>query len=134
MSSGSGPYPVPVTAAAVGVAETVIATFPPGNWNNPSQLGNLINFTGAFTPPATGGSLVLRVRQGTTIAGVQVGPTITLPVVASTVTPAAVVAVDQSAFAAVQQGGQYVVTAQYAAAAGGAMTGVATFETCSTIN
>lgn len=134
MSSGSGPLPVPVTAAVVGVAETVIATFPASNWNNPSQLGNLLNFTGAFTPPATGGSLVLKVRQGATAAGVQVGPTITLPVVASAVTPAAIAAVDQSAFSALQQGGQYVITAQYAAAVGGAITGVATFETCSTIN
>lgn len=133
MPAGSGPLPVPVTALAVGVAETVIATFPPSNWNNPSQQGNLLDFTGVFTPPATGGSLVLRARQGTTVTGTQVGPTITLPVVASTVTSAALAAVDQSAFAALQQGGQYVITAQYAAAAGGTITGVATFETCSTI-
>jgi hypothetical protein len=134
MSSGSGPYPAVVSAFAVAVTETIIATFPPGNWNNPSGLGNLIDFAGVFTPPATGGSLVLRVRQGTAITGTQAGPTVTLPVVASTATPCAIAVVDQSAFAGLQTGGQYVVTAQYAAAAGGAVTGVATFETCSTIN
>lgn len=135
MASGSGPLPAVATAVALGVVETVVAAFPPSNWNNPSGLGNLIDFTGVLTPPATGGSLVLKVRQGATIAGAQVGPTVTLPVVASALTPAAIAAVDQSAFAtSPQQGAQYVVTAQYAAATGATMTGVATLETCSTIN
>lgn len=133
MPAGSGPLPVVITAAVVGTAETVIATFPPSNWANPSGLGNLIEISGVFTPPATGGSLVLKARQGTTAAGTQVGATVTLPVVASTATPGALVAIDASAFGLAQQAGQYVITAQYAAATGGAFTGVATLETCSTI-
>lgn len=133
MPAGSGPLPVNVSAAAVGTAETVIATFPASNWNNGSQLGNLIEFTGQLTPPATGGSLVLKIRQGATVAGTQVGPTVTLPVAVSTVTEVSIAALDQTAFGNLQSGGQYVVTAQYAAAAGGTITGVATLETCSPI-
>lgn len=134
MPAGSGPLPVIVAAVAVGVAETIVATFPASSWNNTTGLGNLVEFSAVFTPPATGGSLVLKVRQGATAAGTQVGATVTLPVVASAATPAAITEVDQSAFANTpQQGAQYVVTAQYAAAAGGAVTGVATLETCSTI-
>jgi len=133
MPAGAGPLPVVVSAVAVGTAETIIATFPASNWNNPTTLGNLIELSAVFTPPASAGSLVLKVRRGSTVAGTQVGSTVTLPVAASTVTPAAIAEVDQSAFALAQQGGQYVVTAQYAAGAGGTITGVATLETCSTI-
>jgi hypothetical protein len=133
MPAGSGPLPVVVAAVAVGVAETVVATFPASNWNQSLGLGNLVEFSGAFTPPAAAGSLVLKVRQGATVAGVQVGPTITLPVASATVTSCAIDAVDQTAFAAAQQGGQYVVTAQYAAGAGGTLTGVATLETCAPV-
>jgi hypothetical protein len=133
MPAGAGPLPVVISAVAVGTAETVIATFPASNWDNPTGLGNLIELSAAFTPPASAGSLVLKVRQGATTAGAQVGSTVTLPVASSTVTPAALAEVDQSAFAGLQTGGQYVVTAQFAAAAGGTITGVATLETCSSI-
>jgi hypothetical protein len=133
MPAGSGPLPVVMSAVAVGTTETVIATFPAGSWNNPSGLGNLIEADLTFTPPASAGSLVLKVRQGTTVSGAQVGSTVTLPVASSTVTQAALAEVDQSAFGNLQTGGQYVVTAQYAAASGGTVTGVATLETCAPI-
>jgi hypothetical protein len=133
MPAGAGPLPVPLSAVAVGTAETIVATIPASSWNNTTGLGNLIELSAVFTPPASAGSLVLKVRQGTTVTGTQVGATVTLPVASSTVTPAALAEVDQSAFGAQQAGGQYVVTAQYAAASGGTLTGVATLETCSTI-
>jgi hypothetical protein len=133
MPAGAGPLPVAASAVAVNTSETVIATFPASNWNNPSGLGNLVEFTGQFTPPATAGSLVLKVRQGTTTSGTQVGSTVTLPVAASTVTTASIAELDQSAYASAQQGGQYVVTATYAAASGGTITGVATLESCAPI-
>jgi hypothetical protein len=133
MPAGAGPLPAAVSGVAVGTSETIIATFQASNWNNPSGLGNLVEFTGQFTPPASAGSLVLKVRQGSAVTGTQVGSTVTLPVASSTVTPAAIAELDQSAFASLQQGGQYVVTAQYAAATGGTITGVATLETCAPI-
>lgn len=129
MPAGSGPMALALSAVAVGTAETVVATLPPQNWNNPDGLGNLVEFTGTLTPPATGGTLVLKIRQGTTTGGTQVGPTISLPVTASTVTPAAISAIDSTAFGNLQLGGQYVLTAQYAAATGSTLTGVLTLET-----
>lgn len=134
MTAGSGPYAIPLSAVAVGTAETIIATFPASNWNNANGLGNLVEFSGFFTPPATAGSLVLRLRQGTTVAGTQVGPTITQAYAASTGAPCGVEAVDASAFGNAQQGGQYVLTGTYAAAAGGTITGVVSLETCAPLN
>ena|ERR1700678_4314389 len=128
MPAGSGPWAVALNAVAVGTAEAVIATLgPPGNWNNPN--GNLLEFAGVFTPPASAGSLVIRLRQGNAVTGTQVGQTITLPFASATAGGAGISAVDASAFGQVQQGGQYVLTAAYAAAAGGTLTGVLTLET-----
>jgi hypothetical protein len=131
MPSGSGPLALPISAVAVGQTETNIGGFQVSNWN--SNLGNLIQFTGAFTPPSTGGSLVLKIRQGGSITDTQVGPTITLPVTGSTVTLAAVAGFDNSAFGQAQQGSTYIITAMYAAATGGTITGMAVFQTCAPI-
>lgn len=128
----TGPLPLSINAVAVGVAETVVAVLPVSNWNN--LTGNLIEFLGAFAAPATAGSLVLKIRQGTTTAGAQVGQTITITAAISQNVPAVIAAADASAFGQLQAGGQYCVTAQYAAASGGTITGVATLETCSPVN
>ena len=130
MPAGSGPQVVNLSAVAVGTTETVVATLPPGNWNE--TLGMLLEFAGSFTPPATAGSLVLRIRQ-TPGTGTQVGPTITIPVASATVTQASISAVDTSAFGQSQQAGQYYMTATYAAATGGTLTGVLTQETIAPI-
>lgn len=127
MPAGSGPQAVALTAAAVGTAEAVIATMPPGNWN--TELGTLLEFQGFFNSPATSGSLVLKLRQGTTTAGTQVGSTASISIPVSASTQVGAIAFDTSAFGLLQQGGQYCMTAQYAAATGGTLTGVLTQET-----
>jgi len=131
MPAGSGPQAVQITAAAVGTAEAVIAQLPPGNWN--TELGCLVEFSASFTAPATLGTLVLKVRQGNTAAGTQVGSTFSQSVAASATADVGIAALDGSAFGLAQQAGQYCVTAQYAAAAGGTLSGVATQETVAPI-
>jgi hypothetical protein len=127
-----GPQVVPLNAVAVGTSETVIATFPASSWDNNS--GNLIELLGMVNSPATAGTLAVKVRQGTTIAGAQVGQTINVTCPASAATPVAAAAADSSAFGQVQAGGTYCVTGTYAAAAGATVTGVATFETVSPVD
>jgi len=127
MPAGSGPQVAVINAVSVGTAETAVGVIPASNWSNP--LGNLVESYGTFTPPASGGSLVLKIRQGNGTAGTQVGPTVTLPVTASTVMQGSVAAVDATAFGLAQQQGQYTVTAQFAAASGGTITGLITLET-----
>jgi hypothetical protein len=131
MPAGSGPQAIQITGAAVGTSEGVIAQLPPGNWN--TELGTLIEFSATFAAPATAGTLVLKVRQGTTVAGVQVGSTFNQSVALSATADVSIAALDASPFGLAQQGGQYCVTAQYAAATGGTLSGVATQETVAPI-
>jgi hypothetical protein len=131
MPAGSGPQAAAIAAVAVGTAEAVVATVGPSNFNNPGGYGNLIEFAGSFTPPATADTLTLKIRQ-TGLAGTQVGATYTQAFAASTPGPASIVALDTSAFANLGQGQSYVVTASYTVA-GGTLTGVAEIETCSPI-
>lgn len=131
MPAGSGPQAVQISGVAVGTAEGVIAQLPPGNWQE--ILGTLIELSATFTAPATAGTLLLKVRQGTTVAGAQVGATFSQSVAISGLADVAIAALDTSAFGLSQQGGQYCVTAQYAAAAGGTISGVATQETVAPI-
>lgn len=126
MPSGSGPQVTPLTAVVVPTAEGVVATLAPANWQ--SEAGNLVEFSALFTPPATGGTLTLRIRQGNAVAGTQIGSTWTAAATASVPVPVAISALDASAFGLAQQGGQYCVTAFYGTA-GGTLSGVATLET-----
>jgi hypothetical protein len=127
-----GPLAAPANAVAVGTTETIIATLPVSNWND--NLGNLVFFAGVFTPPATGGSLVLKIRQGTTVTGTQVGQSATYTITASAAVAAVVSGADQSAYGLQQAQGSYVVTATYAAATGGTITGSAVLETLCTVS
>lgn len=125
MPAGSGPMVVQVTAFALpaDTAEHVVATLPPGNWNNPNGFGNLLSFTALMTGAATG-TLTYRIRQGTTIAGVQVGTSVVQSTVAAQVNTPAMDFIDASAFGNAQQGGQYVLTAQ------GSVNSVGTINSC----
>lgn len=124
MPAGSGPQVAYVTAFAMpaDTLEHQVATLPPGNWNNPNQLGNLLAFAVLMTGAATG-TLTLRIRQGTTIAGAQVGSSVVVATAAAQVNTPGVGFQDVSAFAQAQQGGQYVLTAQ------GSVNSVATLNT-----
>jgi hypothetical protein len=132
MPAGSGPQCTAVSGVAIGTSEAVVATLAPANFNNPNGSGNLVQFEGSFTPPATASTLTLKIRQGTTAAGTQVGATYTQAFAVSTPGPCSIIAVDASAFANQQQGGQYVITASYTVT-GGTLTGVAELETVSPI-
>lgn len=113
MPAGSGPMAVPVaTAQLATTAETVIATIPPSNWNNPSGLGNLVSAFLAAT--STGAAtLTLRIRQ-TSLTGAQVGTSIIYVFAgAATDVPVGAEFADTSAFGVgPTAGGQYVLTAQ----------------------
>lgn len=128
MPAGSGPQVTPLAAVAVGTSEAVVATIT-GNWNN--QGGNLLEFSALFTPPASSGTLTLKIRQ-TGVAGTQIGVTWTVPITASVAEPVAISASDASAFGQLQQGGTYVVTASYGAT-GGTLSGVFTLETAAPV-
>lgn len=113
MPPGSGPSVVQVTAFAMpaDTAEHIVATLPPGNWSNPNGTGNLLSFTVLMTGSATG-TLTLRVRQGTALAGTQVGTSVVQSTVSAQVNTPAMEFQDSSAFGNNQQAGQYILTAQ----------------------
>lgn len=93
-------------------AEHVVATLPPMNWSNPNGLGNLLGFAVLVTGAATG-TVTLRLRQGTTASGTQVGSSVVQPTAAAQVNTPAMDFLDTSAFAnGPTAGGQYVLTAQ----------------------
>lgn len=122
MSAGSGPSVSYVTAFAMpaDTAEHVVCTLPVSNWNSP--LGNLLAFASLVTGLATG-TVTFRIRQGTTIAGTQVGSSVVLSTAAGQVNTPGIGFPDTSAFGLSQQGGQYVLTAQ------GSVNSVATLTT-----
>ena len=117
MPAGSGPNvnQTQPGALAADTAEHVICTMIPSSWNNPNQLGNLVSFAAVMAGLAAG-TVTFRIRQGTTIAGTQVG--VNVPVVvanAGTYDPAGEFQ-DASAFGNAQQNGQYVLTYQQSVA------------------
>lgn len=113
MSAGSGPMAVAVSTAALSTtAETVIATLPPSNWNDPQ--GNLLS---AFViASATGAAtLTLRIRQTSLTGALVTGATsiYTFAGAATTVSAGGLEAVDTSSFALTPtQQATYVLTAQ----------------------
>jgi hypothetical protein len=125
MPAGSGPVLTPLSAVAVGTSEAVAAVVG-GSWS--STLGNLLELSALFTPPATTGTLTLRLRQGSTVTGTQIGQTWTLPFTSGVAGAAAIAAPDATAYGQAQQAGSYCVTASYTAT-GGTLSGVLTLET-----
>ena len=113
MSAGSGPMAVAVSTAALSTtAETVIATLPPSNWNDPQ--GNLLS---AFViASATGAAtLTLRIRQTSLTGALVTGATsiYTFAGAATTVSAGSLEVVDTSSFALTPtQQATYVLTAQ----------------------
>ena len=113
MPAGSGPQVSQVTAFAMpaDTVEPVVATIPPSNWSG-SPLGNLLSYSVLVTGSATG-TVTLRVRQGTTITGTQVGSSVVQSTASAQVNTPAMQFQDTSAFATgAQQAAQYVLTAQ----------------------
>lgn len=144
MSAGNGPMAVAVaTAQLAGTGEVAIAVVGPGNWNT-SQAGgagsgaqgNLVSATVIAT--STGAAtLTLRIRQGTTTAGAQVGASsvFTFAGAAGPLSAGALEFIDASAFGVgPTQQGSYVLTAQ--ASVGATVTpngGVMVLETCAPV-
>jgi hypothetical protein len=113
MPAGAGPQVAQVTAFAMpaSTAEVVVCTMPLCNWSV-LPLGLLLALAVLVTGSATG-TVTLRIRQGTTVAGAQVGSSIVLTTAAAQVNTVGMEFQDLSAFATGgQQGGQYVLTAQ----------------------
>lgn len=131
----SGPFPVVLNGVAVTQAEGIIATLPPSSWQD--ALGMTIALNGVFAAPATAGTLNLRIRQGSLITGVPLALVFAINAAISTNVGVSAGWFDASAFGqqapvagAGQPGpGQYVLTASYAAAAGGSISGLLLFET-----
>lgn len=115
MTSGAGPQAVTATTVALGTtSETIVATLPPMNWN--SAEGNLLEFDATVTTTA-GVTVTFRLRQGNAVTGTQVGGNVIYTAAgAATTIPVGGAAVDSSAYGLLQQGGQYVLTAQASAA------------------
>lgn len=111
MPAGSGPQVIQVTAFVMpaDTAEHVVCTMPASNWSE--TLGTLLTYTVLVTGAATG-TVTLRVRQGTTISGAQVGSSVVQSTAAAQVNTVGMEFADTSAFALSQQAGQYVLTAQ----------------------
>jgi hypothetical protein len=117
MSAGSGPIAVAVSTAALSTtAETVIATLPPSNWNDPT--GNLL--TADLNVTASGAAtLTTRVRQGGLTGTLVAGSTVltTFAGAQATANVGGGTYADTSAFALTPQQQQtYVLTAQASAA------------------
>jgi hypothetical protein len=113
MPAGSGPQVNQVTAFAMpaDTAEHVVCTLPPMNWSA-LPLGLLLSFAVLVTGAATG-TVTLRIRQGTTISGTQVGSSVVQSTASGQINTPAMEFQDASAFATGgQQGGQYCLTAQ----------------------
>ena len=113
MSAGSGPMAVAVSTAALSTtAETVIATLPPSNWNDPQ--GNLLS--AIVIASATGAAtLTLRIRQTSLTGTLVTGATsiYTFAGAATTVPAGSLEVVDTSSFALTPtQQATYVLTAQ----------------------
>lgn len=113
MSAGSGPMAVAVSTAALSTtAETVIATLPPSNWNDPQ--GNLLS--ASVIASATGAAtLTLRIRQTSLTGALVTGATsiYTFAGAATTVSAGSLEVVDTSSFALTPtQQATYVLTAQ----------------------
>jgi hypothetical protein len=100
------------TAALSTTAETVIATLPPSNWNDPQ--GNLLS--ASVIASATGAAtLTLRIRQTSLTGALLTGATsiYTFAGAATTVSAGGLEAVDTSSFALTPtQQATYVLTAQ----------------------
>lgn len=143
MSAGSGPMAVAIaTAQLAGTGEVVIATVGPGNWNTSQagagsgSQGNLVS--AAVIATSTGAAtLTLRIRQGLTTAGAQVGASsvYSFAGAAGPVSAGALEFVDASAFGVGPTNqGSYVLTAQ--ASVGATITptgGVLELETCAPV-
>jgi hypothetical protein len=119
MPAGSGPSVTRTTGVAVAAAEVVLAVTPAANFNNPSQLGNLISASVNFTPGTAQTSTTLRIRQGNGTGGALVGIAHTVTTVAAAPIELAIEEVDTSAFANLQQAAQYTLTGQTNAAGPG---------------
>jgi len=135
MASGSGPVAVAVSTAALSTtAETVIATIPPSNWNNPN--GNLL--TASVIATSTGACTVtFRIRQ-TSLTGTLVPGSTAIYTFAGAATTVDVYSgsfTDTSSFAtSPAAGGQYVLTAQASVASDVTPTGgMLELETMATI-
>ena len=127
----SGPVASVASSVTVKSSLTVVATLPYSEWND--NLGNLIEFTGEYTPPAASGQvLTVQLRQGATASGAQVGHTVTEAFVSSVPGIVAIAAYDASAFA-LSGAGQYCVVAKYAVHTTGTLSGVATLQTCAPV-
>jgi hypothetical protein len=100
------------TAALSTTAETVIATLPPSNWNDPQ--GNLLS--ASVIASATGAAtLTLRIRQTSLTGALVTGATsiYTFAGAATTVSAGSLEVVDTSSFALTPtQQATYVLTAQ----------------------
>src|ERR1700741_2410116 len=98
MTAGSGPQVNQVTAFAMpaDTNEHVVCTLPPLNWSG-GPLGNLLSFTVLITGSATG-TVTLRVRQGTTTGGTQVGSSVVQSTSSAAISTPAMEFQDMSAF------------------------------------
>jgi hypothetical protein len=114
MPAGSGPLIASASAVATAAdtAEHVLCTIPPSSWN--AALGTFLSVSAAFTGAAAG-TVTLRVRQGNTIAGAQIGTSIVFTAAAASKNLPGLEIPDASAFGLAQQGGQYVLTYQQSA-------------------
>lgn len=137
MPAGSGPQPNQTQpgALAADTAEHVICTIPASNWNNPNGTGNIITFD-AVVAGLGAGTVTFRVRQGTTIAGTQVGVNVPVTVAAASNNPTGIEFQDSSAFgnASPAGGGQYVLTYQQSVASIASIANaLLTLETCAPV-
>lgn len=123
----TGPSGVQATAVAVTTSEAVIATLPPGNWAG--SAGALVTVAMNYSPASTATAVVLRVRQGSTVAGTLVGVARTVTVANPNSYEVCFDLLDTSAFGQAQQAGQYVLTAQGTTAGGTANIVTLSLET-----
>jgi hypothetical protein len=120
---------VNTTTTLVTTAETVCATLSAFNTDNPSGEGVLVTIDVNISPGAGTTSLVLKLRQGTGVGGVQVGNPIT---VASGVGAFGFSFLDNSALALNDPNGlQYVATVTQTGATGNGSVTAATITASS---
>lgn len=128
----SGPSAVQGTAIAVTTSEAAIAALPPGNWSG--SAGALITVALNYSPSATATAVVLRVRQGTGIAGTLVGVARTVTVANPNSYEVCFNLLDTSAFGQAQQQGVYTLSAQGTTAGGTVNIGTLSLETTAPIS
>jgi hypothetical protein len=131
MPAGSGPNAGQFSAISVGTSEVVLGSVG-GNFNNPANLGNLLSYVVNYVASAAQ-TVTFRIRQGG-LTGTLVTPATIAPVIAAAGTyQYAFEAQDASAYANLQQGGLYVLTAQSTIAGPGTANGLLELETLAAI-